>query len=774
MLAPTLPNYVPVPGTCLHFNSQLEPKAKFKLDVEVPDLIGDSNPVPEEGPIQTGDVAEGNPKTVRDLMATAANATENEAINLWSVEDYSSAGTRPEKSILIRDGLKVEVPLMPSPRSSVQKKEKTVTFEDLLEHYVDYAKEVNTTEDTQSEEESINHSLKKLLEHSQKEVYDEIMKEPIGVNDKTLRPQIPTLEPVVVQHPRSKQRAEELLAIYFDQAKIKSLPSEDQEERALNWIPIPRRLTQADLGERIEASDVLTRVETRPDDITRNQQLLWKEPGFRVLNGDDYQDEELKPDGDLTAGACLRAKPDIPQKRPLEVELLEARTAKQQKQGLPSVFEKMTATAARHRGLKPLISRQVQLNFAEPILDPRLRRRLDRASYGSNFGGYVPVIAPSSGDVSASDSLIKRFAGQSTNPFSATGSLSSFLDLRGSRFKKPAPADLPLNGRPEVPSDSIQASQMTTPVRDKEDFEQVEVPSTPKHIFTPHLQPCPALEWLREPRTIVADENLVGNLAILKMLDQHVDSLTTIYRELKGQPDILLNPVTAVIYTNIQALTQRSLPGQTLGSGEVFLHSRIRALVPEFESVFVLATISPSLCGLALESQSSSIASFASFCASFEGSEEHGQVCPIWVSIEDGINDQRKPDPLCAWTWTLICRYAFRGSSSTNRDRFGRSLPLQALSFIQDVTVWERFLCKCGMNVMAAQVVLGMLKKPESAGQTLAESEAVAGLVSGEKLFGLGQFVSMSGEERNKMFAEPVGRKCLERVNRLLDARWSE
>ena len=80
--------------------------------------------------------------------------------------------------------------------------------------------------------------------------------------------------------------------------------------------------------------------------------------------------------------------------------------------------------------------------------------------------------------------------------------------------------------------------------------------------------------------------------------------------------------------------------------------------------------------------------------------------------------------------------------------------------FIQDQTLWEHFLCKAGINPMAAQLVLGMLKKPP----TLEESS--------RQRFGLAQLAAMSADDRERMFARLLGQKAMGRINEVLDAKW--
>jgi hypothetical protein len=104
-----------------------------------------------------------------------------------------------------------------------------------------------------------------------------------------------------------------------------------------------------------------------------------------------------------------------------------------------------------------------------------------------------------------------------------------------------------------------------------------------------------------------------------------------------------------------------------------------------------------------------------------------------------------------AWT---ICEYYAREAEAVRE----LLLPVE--------TSWEVFLRRAGMNVFAAQVVLGSLKVPES-------EVAIGG--EGGQVFGLPLFVMMSRGKRIGLFEEVFGgRRVLERVSDVIDEPWAE
>ena len=92
---------------------------------------------------------------------------------------------------------------------------------------------------------------------------------------------------------------------------------------------------------------------------------------------------------------------------------------------------------------------------------------------------------------------------------------------------------------------------------------------------------------------------------------------------------------------------------------------------------------------------------------------------------------------------------------------------------LQDITLWELFLTKAGMNAFAAQAVLSELKAPqvgEDGGEELATTGQRVG--QGER-YGLAAFVTMEEGERMERFGRLFGgRKVLETVGRVLDGGW--
>jgi hypothetical protein len=366
--------------------------------------------------------------------------------------------------------------------------------------------------------------------------------------------------------------------------------------------------------------------------------------------------------------------------------------------------------------------------------------------------------------------------------FSATGALSSFLDLRAGRFKKPSLPSVetsdsilasrcssPLfctpdvqpylnarstveiemckNGSASLKFDPIFVSQASEPSPD----DQVDIPCTPKETPKTLASFNPPYTPLTDPRVIMLDESLVRSRRLMAVIDRQDDKmLRCVYRRFSSTPDVILNPKACLIITNLQALKQKSLPGTKSSSAQT-IQDRVHTLSLQFEQVYVLIALPNPSAGPA-PGQMETVAGFAGFCASMRLSRlDCGTATPVWIVAPSTTSMQAKCglDPVTAWTYHLICQH-------------GQPV-LPSMSFIDDTTVWETFLRDAGVNTLAAQVMLGMLKKDGNAG---GGDQAVSD--SCREKWGLGRLVSMSEQARREMFEGLVGEKVLRRLAEVL------
>lgn len=590
------------------------------------------------------------------------------------------------------------------------------------------------------------------------------MNEPAEINDRMLKMKVPQVHQASIRHPRQYQGPDLLLASMFDDGGLQLVSTDLDEEKRLNWIPLPKRLMTMNTEEQIADTAHLSSMIARPDDILESEQLLWKQEGLRLLDINDDSDEELEMSDDPDIFMKPELASRVPQKRVHEVGDALMTTAKQPK--LQHDWGTLVAPA-----ITSIQKEHVPISPALPgaTRDPRLQRRLAQKLSVLKSKDNLPSLAPSSPELSLCSDPAKKTTKSTLSPFSTTGSLASFLNLRSDKFKKSASDNRLIPS--DMSNDPIEASQMTFTCLDKEFAEQsIEVPTTPTYCLAASAasSPIPRVEQLCEPRTIVIDQAILKNHSLIKMLDSADNGrLTTIYRDLHSGPDIILNPMTCILFSNLQALKQRSLPGQGQAHAEGAVQNRIKLLAADFELVIILLPISASLTGPTAEAQTFDMASFASYCNTASCKMDNGHVTPQWVIIDDVTVQSRAIDPTCAWTWSFIARYAFKDTSLLSPSHSIPQCVPQPSCFIEDKTLWELFLCKAGLNSMAAQIVLGMLKKDPNQPDQRREHTAE------DHRFGLSRSINMAADERIHMFGELIGVKAMQRMNAVFEAKWS-
>lgn len=201
------------------------------------------------------------------------------------------------------------------------------------------------------------------------------------------------------------------------------------------------------------------------------------------------------------------------------------------------------------------------------------------------------------------------------------------------------------------------------------------------------------------------------------------------------EADLILSPGTGLIITSLQKIKQQSLPGEVTRSP---VRARIQRTAPRYERLVVLVSIHSAssddgagIRGSLEESDCEALVSLTAYLDHLQTLSESELV------LADGDTTA-----LAVWVVSLMVRYSSEAS----------------ITLLQEETQWEVFLRQAGMNAFAAQVVVAVMK-------------AVKGK-DGHPL-GLRDLVFMSPEERYRRFEGLLGgRGMLERVGRVLDARW--
>ena len=750
------------------------PKLQFDplsdIDLDADNLLLQVERVSKtEDQICTSDIELGSPSKVRDMLKVASAKPPIDHVKTTTAQfDHEHAKPKQDDH-LEADRLKIEVPLMPSPPDSAEKKSKHVEFKEIVEEYIDYPSQSQSTSSQIKKEEEDDKICTKHLEQYGDDMKRNILTEKFGINDKTLREDIPKLQLPDIDDPRTRSTASATVVDALKAVFIDKMPTNITEEKALNWVPIPQTLMRVDLNEQVEEKAVLDQYVRKPTKIFRSEQLLYTESVLRILHTDDDSDDELDYNADLESTGQPRAQPNQP------------------------------ARALKYSGDRP-VSEATHSDVPDPSLRPvfsledlqRLQQKSATAAMTTKKRQH-PMPDPDKLPEPVSKSKTRKLltaphqedASIISGSFFSAGSLASFLDLRGGRFKKP---DLPVLGHSttknakstdkidELQADPIMTSQASSSPSTsffqplmrsgslRNPDERVEVPSTPTGELKPAMKvPLPDHGKLDEQRTIIVDSALVSDRQLLHSVEScGGQDLTIIYRDLYGSPDMILSPTTCIIYTTMQSLTQKSLPGQELKGQHNTIQQGVRNLSATFDTVFVLVLDSLCLDTQGANSRVNVMSEFSSVCASIQAESSASKVSPVWVPANSCSETALKGgSPQFHWTWALIHKHAFRNGIKSVQG------PME-LVFLQDETLWELFLRKAGMNPMAAQVVTSLLKRPdmpsdsrESFGQGSAE-------VPSETSWGLRRFVSMSSEQRLKLFGDLVGVRAIEKINRTL------
>ncbi|KAK4150518.1 hypothetical protein C8A00DRAFT_17973 [Chaetomidium leptoderma] len=227
------------------------------------------------------------------------------------------------------------------------------------------------------------------------------------------------------------------------------------------------------------------------------------------------------------------------------------------------------------------------------------------------------------------------------------------------------------------------------------------------------------------------------------------------------EADLVVSPATGILLTTMINLRQRALPCQsttttaaaaaatTTGKNKPTNFCRVvENVAVRHERLVVLVSEgnkhSESASPLS-QSDARALAEFQGFAAGLQMTTADVQVVYVGGGVET----------LAKWVAAMVCRYA-NGAAGVRE----MLLPVE--------TLWEVFLRRAGMNVFAAQVVLGRLKVPPDG------RPAVGGGGDGQ-VFGLPLFVMMSRQRRIELFEGVFcGRRMLDRVSDVIDEPWGQ
>ncbi|MCJ1472400.1 hypothetical protein MMC13_001048 [Lambiella insularis] len=610
------------------------------------------------------------------------------------------------------EDFKVDGPLTP-PRSELQppQKQKNASFLESMVHVIpELPSPIPRPEDTSSDD--IERFFAEVVRPIAEQVDRRMEQEQLQEADTMTRVKVPIIDFSRPSPPWNNpvQRSKELLLdIKNEHLKSCSWPLSGKAERALPWAPFPKALAKAAEHEVIEGDENIVNWTIQPESVDPST-LVWKSDGLRILDIDELDTEDIGI-GHFSEMADIRS---LIRKRKLDLQEVSA------DQNTP--------------------------------LKSTLR---DDGSSKSNL--------------LVSDSLL--------GSFSTFDALDTFTCVRTGEPKRPKiektsyfPSTIPTTRDDPVPAETLA---VTVTSREEEPFAlpKLIVPSTARQfIVSSQFLSNRHLFYLIQTLYPTA-EFISRDLILYHRIPPPypTNSLPTLPEtSIAHEADILLSPSTGLLYTTLQKLAQRPLPGSK-GLSPIF--NRILLAAPRYEQLIILVgDASPCATTMDATASHAPLMELHAFCAALPLSSN-----PSVLFVPNNGNAGSAGDnltPLATYIVHLMINY----SSNT---------PSSCLQECE--TNHEIFLRRAGLNPFAAQAVLADLKPPVlsrewaqlgGSGELRSKMDGNRGLrirdEDGEEriLWGLAAFVRMSGEERLRRWGGNVGRGLLERVGRVIDARW--
>lgn len=568
---------------------------------------------------------------------------------------------------------KVEVPLEPAePEQPSPWKRKTVSFSEALPELIPgFPQPIPRPENTSSSD--IDAYFAEAIAPIAIKAERAIEQEQLQEEDTMLRVKVPIMDfsvPValwkisigsVSSGDLLNKALTEMKALNFSKH---AWPNSGKADRDLKWAPFPAALGKVETQEYIADDGSLEKYLAQPERVDVNT-LTWKPEGLRILH-------ELKDDdGEEIKEGTFPEEKDINsllRKRKLALEADDV--------GSSPRARDVRLTNEMSSGNSLLTQTFFSRNALDSYLD--VRKGVVTAPKSHHFPKHL--VRESSENLKS-----ERIPDKITQTSART-----VLSL-------PAPNERP----PKTPHPFVVSASFLSNRKLSRQIQRV----------------FPSAEFIER------DFNLYLDRA--QRLPSKPTAAPTIASTIADEADMILSPSTGLIWTTLQKLKQRSLPGQEARSA---IRERIIGARLRYELLIVLVSEDR---GDMDNGDCEALCDFMAFCSA---SQDEVQV--IYV---DGGDDE-----VAKWIVAMMVKHT-----------------IPDLKLIQDETIWEVFLRRGGMNAFAAQAILRKLKAPNQD-----DSKRVAD-------FGLTAFVKMSFQERVAKFETLLGgRRLLGRVSRVLDAPW--
>ncbi|KAF2799016.1 hypothetical protein K505DRAFT_391227 [Melanomma pulvis-pyrius CBS 109.77] len=661
----------------------------------------------------------------------------------------NSPSPHPKRKI---EDLKLEGPLTPPMFSdSPTKKIKSVSFSDILHEYkIKSPSTLESGNDEITSEEGFVDFFREAMQPHAEEAKQRVENEKLSEIDTTMRFDVPNVDfslPIapwnefVHTKTRNQPAAETefdaqmkfLLRVKRDYLKLaSSWHGLTKLERDLPWMPFPTQIGSVAINETLHGEEVLSNMlELTTGDIATSSSEVWKRDGLRILEDDEETEDELEM-------AEAEEQNDIDlliRKRKLEMEEEEADVKFRGKE--KKVPGPVASVAPNQGGVPREVVRSHHWNA--PVSSPRRdstpsrppKEPLEQQEHDSSlmFGGM----------------------------FSASIALRKFMEIQGKSVKKVDAGE----GRTSSPTQVLVPPNVSSHIRTAEMSQQLPM-DRPSEMPPPPLPKLRSIPRKLPPCSFVIATTLLQQRYLTREIEKLYPKAEFIQRDFTsphsaaGEADLLLSPSTGLIFTTLQQVKQRALPGQRDQSPQ---HERIAKLQLRYERLIVLVSE-----GLGRDI------------------EEQGSSRPV---------DNRDKEAITALELftskmeaEIIVKYVRGGELALARSIVGEmaswglphgSKDIGNLKMLQDETYWELFLRRAGFNSFAAQVILASLHTsyPIALSSSSPSSLNTSTSANTIEVYGLPAFILATGEERVQRFQVLLGgSRVLTRVNKVLDQEW--
>jgi hypothetical protein len=721
-----------------------------------------------------------------DALVPSLNLEQSDESMLFAGLDDTSPSQleedlqKPGDPLLKRraEDLKVEGPLTsPMFSSSPMKRLKSVSFPEMLHEFIpNLPSHFESGNDVLDPDDSFAEFFKEvgpLVEKTNRRIENEKLSEA----DTTRRVEVPDVDPVMPVAPwtlfsRKKGGKHgagdtELDAQirFIQQIKRNDLKTYHSwhggsaADRDLQWSPFLVQPASVTIDEKLHGEEQLNDVLLEPTtgNVATSSTDIWKRDGLRILEEND-SDDDLDPvsfEKNTTIDVLVK-------KRKLEFE-------EHDDDGRASDAKTPTVPLQ-----PPRDSVHQHNNIRQPKYNPESKRRSSMHQHSQPQENH-------------DNSLM--FGGM----FSASAALQQFMEVHGKSVVEPTiqHSNTSPHSKSKAPSAVNSPAHATvnmlpqTAKPPNQGFPQ-DMPPSILQMPPPPLPQLPSVPRELPPCSFIISSTLLQQRSLTREVQTIYQAAELMERDFSlphspaQEADLLLSPSTGLIFTTLQQIKQKALPGRPDKSP---VKERIARLQARYERLIVLVSE-----GLTREAEGNGferlvdsrdkdvISEYETFAAVMEAE--------VLVKLVRGGEQ--------ALTRTIVREMVEYGLPHGSKDIGGIKL-LQDETYVSfpdsstsikyyvrayttckaEIQQWEIFLRRLGLNPFAAQVILTSLKEKYMLPIVSNSQEASDASEKAVEVFGLPAFILMSSDERIQRFQALLGgSRILKRTSKLLDQQW--